>query len=59
MKRGQEMLTLKTSLIKVLCPFQVLAAMVSDVNTKYIEEGCDSNRPGEKGDRDCDIVHGS
>lgn len=53
------MLALKTSLIKGLCPFQGSAAMVSDVNSKYIEEGCDSNCPREKGERECHIVHGS
>lgn len=53
------MLALKTSLIKGLCPFQGSAAMVSDVNSKYIEEGCDSNCSREKGDRECHIVHGS
>lgn len=26
--------------------------MVSDVSSKYIEDECDSNCPGEKGDRD-------
>lgn len=59
MKCGQEMLTLKTSLIKGHCPLQVLASMVSDVNSKYIEEECDPNCLGEKGDREHHIVHGS
>lgn len=53
------MLTLKTSLIKGLCLCQVLATMVSDVNSKYIAEECGSNCLGEKGDREDHIVHGS
>lgn len=44
------MLILKTSLIKWLYPFQVLAMMMSDVNNKYIEEESDLICPGEKGD---------
>lgn len=52
------MLTLKTSLIKGFCPFQVLATTVNDVNSKQIEEEYDSNCPGEKGDMEHHIVHG-
>lgn len=46
-KGCQEMLTLKTSLIKWLYPFQVLAVTETNVNNKHIEDESDSFCPGE------------